>query len=109
MIGDQTIKFNLTLNWLIGVVLIAVILIGAFWLGKESWQPSLIFTASVLGVTAALVAAAHAIETRIEQVQQTKKAAALDFIIRWNNPPFSYAKTKWRGRHQVTKKGNGFV
>lgn len=101
MIGSRKITLQFSVNWLVGICLVALGLILAFILGPESWRPTLIFTAAVLGGAGALIAAVNALDSRIAQVQQATMAVSLDFINRWNDPQFFHAKKN--GREVVTE------
>lgn len=99
MIGSRTVTLRFPVNWLIGILVIAGALIGAFIWGPEAWRPSLIFTAAVLGGAGTLMAAFNALDTRVARLDQAKKAVSLQFICRWLAPEFYHAK---KGCREVT-------
>jgi hypothetical protein len=102
MLGSKQVTLRITLNWLIGIAVVAVGLIVAyaFWIDG---RPTLIFAAAVIGGSGALLNAVNGVDARASQVAQAasqgaqaKKAAALDFITRWLDPPFFYVKRSGR-------------
>src|SRR6185503_21160021 len=96
MIGSRTVTLRFSVNWLIGIFVIAGGLIVAFLWGSEAWRPSLIFTAAVLGGAGTLMAAFNALDTRVARLEQAKKAVSLQFICRWLAPEFYHAKKECR-------------
>ncbi len=96
MIGSRRITLQFSVNWLVGISGAAIGLILVFIFAPDSWRPALIFTAAVLGGTGALVTAVNALDARAIAVEHAKMARAFDFIQRWNDPQFFYAKKNGR-------------
>jgi hypothetical protein len=91
MIGSRRITLKFPVNWLLAICGLAIALIVAY-IEKPDWRPFLLFSAAVVGGAAALIAASNALDTRISQIEQTRKAVALDFILRWLGSDFNEAK-----------------
>ncbi len=104
MLGSRKITLQFSVNWLIGIVSVALAHLAAFIWGPESWHQSLIFSAAVLGGSGTLIAALNALDTRVASLEQAKKATALDFINRWNDPSFYHAKKGGREILEEIKK-----
>ncbi len=96
MIGSRKVTLQFSLNWLICVCLVALGLILAFIFGPERWRPILVFTAAILGGSGALIAAINALDSRVAKVEQARRATALDFVHKWNDPQFFHAKKSGR-------------
>ncbi len=96
MIGSRTITLRFPVNWLVAIVIFAIAFVLVYILGPERWHPFVIFGTSVAGGSAALIAAANALDARVSGVQQARITAALGFIASWLNPHFFHAKTSGR-------------
>lgn len=96
MVGSRNITLQFSVNWLASIMVLAVVLVLLFIFGPATWRPILIFTAPVLGGAGALIVAFNAVESRTAQVQQAKKAAALEFNLRWLDPALFHAKKNGR-------------
>ncbi|SRR6266566_3679524 len=91
MIGSRKVTLQFSVNWLLSIIGVAIVLIVA-WVIWPTWRSTLTFAAPVLGGSAALIAAFNALDSRVSQLLQARKAVALDFILRWLSSEFHDAK-----------------
>ena len=104
MIGKKKVKLEFSINWLIGIFLVAAVLIGMYVLGPQNWRPSLVFSAAVLAGAATLTNAANGVEARASQARSARVVAALAYIDRWNAPQFYHCKKNGRAVLDTFKK-----
>ncbi len=90
--GRKKITLTFSVNWLIAISLIGVTLVIAYALSPEATRKVLVFAASVIAGIAGLFAAANAIDARLAAVDLGRKAAALTFFERWNDPKSYHRK-----------------
>ncbi len=91
MIGSRKVTLQFSVNWLLGICGVAILLIVAYVLWP-TWRSILVFATPVLGGAGVLIAALNALDSRISQLQQSRQAVALDFILRWLSSEFHNAK-----------------
>ena len=103
MIGSKKITVQFKLNWLVVIVVFAVLLIVTYIFVPTDSRPSLIFAVSVLAGAALLIGAINALDSRYAQLQQSKAVAALEYIHRWTDPHFFHAKVNGRDIIQALK------
>jgi len=96
MLGSKKIALNISLNWLLGIFVIAVALIAAYLFGPANWKPALVFSAAVLAAAATLANAANGLDSRGAQAAQARVVAAMGYIDRWNSPQFFHCKKNGR-------------
>lgn len=96
---ELTLRFSV--NWLLLIVILAAALIVGFAVLGDRWRPLLVFAASVIAGASALLTAANALDARLAQLQQDRARVAVEFICRWNDPTFFYAKRS--GRETLAK------
>jgi hypothetical protein len=104
-IGSRTFSFNIPVNWLYGIIGLAMALILAFIFvpDPEKWRPVLIFGAAVIAGAAGLTTAVNNVDQRAAQSQkadeaarEARVAAALAVFYRWNDPTFFHCKKAGR-------------
>ncbi len=102
MMGRREITFKISMNWLIILIVFGVFLILAF-AAFDQYRAVLTFVAAIFGGVAAYVVAINAIEVRLAESEarlveskQATKAAALEYVHKWNDPSFASAKKNCR-------------
>lgn len=112
--ASKTISLKIPVNWLWGIVVLAVGLILAYIFVPERVRPILVFSAAVAAGAAGLVTAFNNVDQRSAQgtkaselAQAARVGAALDFFYRWNDPTFFYCKTSGREIKEYFKANNG--
>lgn len=102
-IGSKTISLKIPVNWLWGIVTLAIVLIVAFVLVPAAVRPMLVFGAAVLAGAATLTTAVNNVDQRAAQAEKASEAAkdvrvaaALEFFYRWIHPHFYHCKKNGR-------------
>lgn len=108
-LGATNVSVTIRVQWLLLLLLLPVAMIVAYPLVSPASQQALVFAAGIVGGTAALIAAASAIEIRSARLQQSQVAEALAFIKLWLDPQFFHAKTNGREILKEIKAQHGNV
>jgi hypothetical protein len=110
-IGRRNVAFNIPVNWLICIMVLAGALIAAFMLSPDGFHPILVFTAAVIAGAAGLITAINNLDQRVSAADKaddvakaTRVSEALELFYRWNHPGFFQCKAAGRQIRDEFKK-----
>ncbi len=101
---DIKLNLNLTAVWVCVAALIVGILIYLFAKASPENRSVYVFMASALGFLTGIITLLARLSQGELHLEQARRTAALDFIIRWTDPKFDDTRRKGRDIYEELKK-----